>query len=199
MRQFKLPEPTDWNRLDELLEAYSLYQRHPEWWNPRPMERERYELVCRYLDYSSEPAYRYVLKGGLQGVSLIYHEAEELDWYFKKPLNPFGRIRRQRKNPKGEWQNYLQAHALGLIAEHHFLKERAQAEGHSFQIGELIRWNPVSAHQVFDFRTVRKYVRENGETRVSANELTVRAAKKQAVIDWYRSQGFEGRFPRDLS
>jgi hypothetical protein len=202
MPRFKVPRkyrsmvPRSTPHLKELRAAYALYRQHPEWWNPTVMDQEDYKLVCKYADNYGDPVYLYIAKGGKQGVSLIEHEAAELEWLLRHGHNPFGRLKQARKQDGGV---YADAHASGLIKEHRYLQKLAASDGQHFRLGELIRWNPVSARPARDLDYVRKYVRKHGEAEVGADELAVRDQMRQAIYAWYRSQGFVGRYPGDRS
>ncbi|MCI0460544.1 MAG: hypothetical protein L0Z62_26620 [Gemmataceae bacterium] len=184
-------------RLLEMLEAYPDYRQHPEWWNPSMPRRDHFELVCRYIALSGDPVYTYVATAGEQGVSLLYHEATEMAWYYERGLDPFEQLERRRKDPRDGSENYRQAHSLGLIAEHRYLEKLALTDGKQFRLGELIRWNPVSARPEFDLRRLLRFVREPGATDVSPDDLLVRTELRQPVYAWYWDRGARGHYPRE--
>jgi len=184
-------------RLAEMLEAYPDYRQHPEWWNPSVPRRDHFELICRYVAQSGDPVYSYVATAGEQGVSLVYHEATELGWYYERDLDPFEQLERRREDPRQGSDVYQQAHAQGLLAEHRYLEKLALADGKRFRLGELIRWNPVSARPQFDLRRLARYLREWPEADVSPDELLVRAELKEAVYAWYWDRCFRGHYPRE--
>jgi hypothetical protein len=160
------------------------------------MDKGDYLLVCKYVDGYGGRVYRYLLRAGLQGFSILYHEAAEIEWYFQHGLDPFGRLERQLQNEEAEKREYAQSHTLGLIAEHRFLQARAEADGPLFHLGELIVWNVGPWDTNFDLRTVQEYVEQYGEELACADELReVRKDLRKQVIAWYRKQGFKRRYP----
>jgi len=191
---FKVPESTA--HFEDLRAAYSVYQKHPEWWDSAIVDPEDFGLVCKYVDYYGDPAYRFIILGGIQGVSIIEHELTEMAWFYEHDYDPFGRLGQEAG---ADEQMYAVAHAHGLIAEHRYLQNWASADGKDFLLGELIRWNPGSGRPAADLKYVLTHVHKHKVQEVSDDELQIREEQKTRVYAWYREQQFEGYYPKEMS
>ena len=184
-------EPDTTPHLQEMLAAFPLYAEYPHW-NPTPVHRRDYQLVCKYVDGFGGPEAERIIANYMQGVSIVIHEIVEMEYYLQQGFNPFDR--RQFSKALDD-QLYAVGHALGLIAEHCFIQDRAA--GQDFRLGELIRWNPFAGRPALDLRYFRLCV-ERGGSGVDNVELEIRQERRAAVYTWYRSQAFQGRYPRDV-
>lgn len=84
------------------------------------------EIVFRYVDPAGSNSYvlERILQGGLDGLALLIHEAEELRGYFKDGrFNPW---KREQQKKGYDWY-----HGGATIAEHRFLFQVARQKGYS--------------------------------------------------------------------
>jgi len=161
-------------------------------WNPTPPDRDTYELVARYATfYVEDPVWEHMAKPGPQGVSLFYHEGEELRWLIDNGYQPFmrdpSRVPVGLRPSKRAWKRlvaaYPQAHAEGLVREHRYLQKRS---GGKFSLGELVKWNPIAEDPEPDLRLLKRLVIAGALSSISLGDLHVNAANEHEVSVWYK-------------
>jgi hypothetical protein len=147
--------------------------------------------VAKYVGHYSyaEPVWEYMVKPSVQGVSLLYHEAEELRWLLEKQLQAFKRDDPDADDYLKLLAEYESAHAKGLIAEHRYLERLAN---HQFSLGELVKWNPVAVDSAVDLRTLALYLDHCGAHIGQCEELDIDEDRKPKVHAWYRALEFQG-------
>jgi len=192
--------PSETPHLKELMDAYAAYAAHPEWWNPNVPDANTYQLVAKYVDVYSDddPVWERIADHpGYQGVSLIYHEIEELRWLLDRELQAY-----RRNDPfhpdHGGYRGYERllresdsAHAVGLIAEHRYLQTLAE---YKFTLGELIVWNPIAEDSAVDLQLLRSCMDKRDWDMVRPGELVIDRTRRSTVYAWYRDLGFRGEY-----
>lgn len=187
-----------------LMKAYPGYC-NPTWWSPTVVDPDTYRLTAKYVSIyskkSGDPVWKYIARPSIQGVSLLFHEAEELRWFLDKRLQAFKRDDPQGNDYRTMVVEYTPGHATGLIAEHRYNARRAFQTDHDFRLGELILWNPIAGDPDYDLDTVKKYrcnsawniANHNQPWRVvQTGDLEVRQDYEDQVRTWYHTQHFQG-------
>jgi hypothetical protein len=183
----KVPATTP--HLKELRAAYPLYGGRPDLWNPTPISLADYIDVCKYVDMYDDPVYKYLLRGGRRGVSLLKHELEEIQAFLDRGRDPYDRY---GVDEGADQQVYRGAHALGLIAEHKYLKQAPGAR--LFRLAELVWWSPVTNDPDWDLTCLQEYVEGHPAAGIADEQLQVRPENMKSVCAWYQSPEFdEGR------
>ncbi len=148
-----------------LQRVYYAYAKAPYWWlDETPPDKDTYDLIAMYVTYYVEdPVSEHMAKLGPQGVSLFYHEGEELRWLIDNGYQPF--MRAPKRVPKGlkptesEWKKLVEAsdlaHARGLIEEHRYLQKRSPEK---FLLGDLVKGNPVASGPKGDLQVLEDVV-----------------------------------------
>jgi len=173
--------------LQKMRRAHSASLRGRLLWNPTPVSLCDFVFVCIYALKAFDPVYRLLLKNGMRGISLVYHEMAELQALLDWGIDPFKLLDRRRSGDPAELAAaeavYARAHPVGLVAEHRYLQGRPGAG--AFTLAELVYWNPL-----VDGRLDLRYLQQNPPSNVTPDDMDIRPGLRGAVENWYRDKGF---------